>query len=822
MRTTSVYSSRIILLAALILVPGRAYAQESDDDPASVRAQRALVNDYCAYCHDDSLREGGFSWSEVDVAHPERNAAQAEEIIRKLRAGMMPPAGALRPDDDALEALAWALETRIDQAAATSPNVSAPNLHRVNRKEYRNSIRDLLGIDVDVSSLLPPDGRTGGFDNMAEALTVTPALMQAYVRAADAIARLAIGDPEAVLAIKQYDVPKVVNQMRHVEGTPFGTRGGLSVIHNFPADGAYTFRMQLWYVDTGDLIGRELPESLQYQELEISIDGERVAVFTIDPLMNELGDGVMVTDPIEIKAGPRRVSAAFVSRYEGPGEDPYRVTEQTLVDLDYGRNSGTSLPPHLRTFTITGPLEVTGMSETPSRRKIFSCYPSPTAEESPMSDVGSPTSVGRSTLEGSCASDIITELATKAFRRPATPEDLEGLMLMYELGRSKGDFETGIRTAVQTLIAMPEFVFRFERVPDGIEPGESYRITDLELASRLSYFLWNTAPDDELMAIANESRLRDEGVLGEQVERMLADPRSETLATNFAMQWLRLTGIEEVHPEGTLFPNFTKNLARSMRREVELLFDTIVREDRNVLDLLRADYTYVDGALAAHYDIPNIVGTRFRRVTLDDPDRFGLLGKGAVLTVTSLSNRTSPVARGKYVLEVLVGSPPPLPPAVVPPFKESVNNEAVLTVRDRMIEHRQNPVCNACHQIMDPIGLTLENFDAIGRRRVTDGGFAIDPASEMYDGTKLEGARSLSQAILYRSEAFLGSFAGNLLAYGVGRVLNYRDMPTVRSIARAAADDDNRFSSFVMNIVTSAPFQMRQESPNSDSEAVPK
>ena len=794
----------ILLTCLMIQAPGSAHAQESGEDPAAVRAQRTLVNDYCAYCHDDSLREGGFSWSEVDVAHPERNAAQAEEIIRKLRAGMMPPAGASRPDDDALQALAAALESRIDQAAADSPNVSAPDLHRVNRKEYRNSIRDLLGIDVDVASLLPPDGRTGGFDNMAEALTVTPALMQAYVRAADAIARLAIGDPEAVVAIKQYDVPKVVNQMRHVEGTPFGTRGGLSVIHNFPADGTYTFRMQLWYVDTGDLIGRELPESLQYQELEISIDGERVAVFTIDPLMNELGDGIMVTDPIEIKAGPRRVSAAFVSRYEGPGEDPYRVTEQTLVDLDYGRNSGTSLPPHLRTFTITGPLEVTGVSPTPSRRKIFSCYPSGPTEEEP------------------CARDIITELARKAFRRPETPEDLEGLMLMYELSRSKGDFETGIRTAIQTLIAMPEFVFRFELAPGGIAPGESYRITDLELASRLSYFLWSTAPDQVLMAVANDGRLREEGILREQVERMLADPRSETLATNFAMQWLRLTGIEEAHPEGTLFPNFTKDLARSMRREVELLFDTIVREDRNLLDLLTADYTYVNGALASHYDISNIVGTAFRRVTLDDPDRFGLLGKGAVLTVTSLSNRTSPVARGKYVLEVLVGSPPPLPPPVVPPFKESVNNEAVLTVRDRMIEHRQNPVCNACHQIMDPLGLTLENFDAIGRRRATDGGFPIDPVSEMYDGTKLEGARSLSQAILNRSEAFLGSFTQNLLAYAVGRVLDHRDMPTVRSIARAAEGDDNRFSAFVMNIVTSAPFQMRQESPTSGSEAAPK
>ena len=766
---------------------------------AALESQRALVNDYCAYCHDDSLKEGGFSWSEVDVEHPEQNAAQAEEVIRKLRAGMMPPAGAPRPEKLSLRELAAALETRIDQAAADSPYVSAPDLHRVNRKEYRNSIRDLLGIDVDVRTLLPPDGRTGGFDNMSEALTVTPALMQAYVRAADTIARLAIGDPEAAVAVKQYDVPKVVNQMRHVEGTPFGTRGGLAVTHNFPADGEYTFRMQLWYVDTGDLIGRELPESLQYQQLEISIDGERVAVFTVDPLMNELTDGIMVTDPIRIKAGARRLAASFVSMYEGPGEDPYRVTEQTLVDLDYGRNSGTSLPPHLRTFTITGPLKVTGVSDTASRRKIFTCDPTGPDGEKP------------------CARDIITNLAASAFRRPATAEDLEGLMLMYDIGRESRDFDAGIRTAVQTLIAMPEFVFRFERVPSGIEPGESFRVSELELASRLSYFLWNSAPDEELIEIATRDGLREN--LEEQVGRMIADPRSRTLASNFAMQWLRLTGIEAVHPEGGLFPNFTKNLARSMKLEVELLFDTIVRDNRNVLELITADYTFVDEALATHYGIPDISGSRFRRIDLEDPDRFGLLGKGAVLAVTSLSNRTSPVARGKYVLEVLVGSPPPLPPPVVPPFKEAVNNEPVLTVRDRMIAHRANPVCNACHQIMDPIGLTLENFDAIGRRRSTDGGFTIDLTSEMYDGTKLDGAHSLSQAILERSDAFLGTFTQNLLSYAVGRVLDYRDMPTVRSIARQAREDDNRFSAFIMNIVTSAPFQLRQESPTSSSEA---
>jgi hypothetical protein len=787
-----------ILMFATMSQPGVASPGQGGN-PAGVESQRALVNDYCAYCHDDSLKEGGFSWSEVDVEHPDRNAPQAEEVIRKLRSGMMPPAGAPRPDESALRELAAALETRVDLAAANSPNISAPDLHRVNRKEYRNSIRDLLGIDVEVSTLLPPDGRTGGYDNMSEALTVTPALMQAYVRAADTIARLAVGDPDAAVAVKQYDVPKVVNQMGHVEGTPFGTRGGIGLVHNFPADGDYTFRMQLWYVDTGDLIGRELPESLQYQELEISIDGERVAVFTVDPMMNELTDGIMVTGPIAIKAGGHRVAAAFVSRYEGSGEDPYRVTDQTLVDLDYGRNSGTSLPPHLRTFTVTGPLKVTGVSDTASRRKIFTCRPADPAGEEP------------------CARSIITELTAQAFRRPTTAEDLEALMLMYEMGREMGDFDVGVRTAVQTLIAMPEFVFRFERVPDDLEPGESFQISDLELASRLSYFLWNSAPDAELLDLASRDSLSEN--LEQQVGRMIADPRSRTLATNFAMQWLRLTGIEDVHPEGGLFPDFTKNLATSMKREVELLFDTIVREDRDVLELITADYTFVDETLAAHYGIPDISGNRFQRVDLEDPNRFGLLGKGAVLTVTSLSNRTSPVARGKYVLEVLVGSPPPLPPPVVPPFEESVNNETVRTVRQRMEAHRANPVCNACHKIMDPIGLTLENFDAIGRQRSTDGGFQIDPSSEMYDGTSLAGGNSLSRAILGRSDAFLGTFTQNILSYALGRVLDYRDMPTVRSIAGRAGEEDNRFSAFIMNIVTSAPFQLRQESPTSALEA---
>ena len=759
---------------------------------STLESQRELVSQYCVACHDDITASGGFSWATIDVAHPELNAEQAEQVIRKVRSGMMPPVGAPRPDTVTLKAFASALESRIDQAAR--PHSEAPELHRVNRREYRNSVRDLLDIDIDVDALLPPDGRTGNFDNMADALTVTPALMQAYIRAADKIARQAVGDPAAAPVMAQFDVPKVANQMRHVEGTPFGTRGGTAVTHNFPADGDYTFGIELYYYYTGELIGSNLPESLQGQEIEVSIDGQRAGVFTVDPLQEET-TAVMVTDPVHVTAGPHRVAAAFVATFDGPVEDHYRLVEHTLMDVSIALHAGMTALPHLQTLTVTGPLKITGVSETPSRRKIFTCYPSDASEEE------------------ACAQEISRGLAAKAFRRPSTPEDLEGLMEMYRVGRGEGDFETGIRTIVQAVIAKPEFVFRFERVPANTEPGQSYRISDLELASRLSYFIWSTSPDDELIEIASAGRLRDGGVLESQVRRMLAHPRSETLSANFASQWLRLAGIEEIAPEPTIFPDYTRNLAEAMRREVELLFHSIVQGDESVLNLLTADYTFVNETLALHYGIPNVVGNRYRRVELTDPNRFGLIGKGGVLTLTSLANRTSPVARGKYVLEVLVGSPPPNPPAVVPPFKESVNNQKVLTVRERIEDHRQNPVCNACHQIMDPIGLTMENFDAIGRWRSNDEGLTIDPSSRMYDGTELDGVPSLSQAILARSEAFLGNFAENLLAYGVGRVLDHRDMPTVRSIRGAAAADNNRFSTFVMSVVNSAPFQMRTLNP---------
>ena len=779
-----------LTLFCVVLAPGstRVVFGQGSDHPAALEQQREMVDQYCVLCHDETNRLGGFSWATMDVEHPERNAEQAEKIIRKLRSGMMPPVGMPRPDAAELHALAAALEARIDRVAAASPHAEAPALHRINRREYRNSIRDLLAIEVDVDALLPPDGRTGNFDNMADALTVTPALMQAYVRAADKIARQAVGDPQAPPVMTKFNVPKVSNQMRHVEGTPFGTRGGVSAIHNFPADGEYTFGVELYYYYTGELIGSNLPKSLQGQEIEVSVDGEQVGLFTVDPLQVETS-AVMLTTPIEVAAGPHRVSAAFIAKFDGPVEDQYRLVEQTLMDSSIALHAGMTALPHLQTLTVTGPLVVTGVSDTPSRQKIFTCYPSEASEER------------------ACADEIITNLAARAFRRPAKPEDLEGFMEMYRVGRDDGDFETGIRTAVQAIIANPEFVFRFERVPAGIQAGESYRISELELASRLSYFLWGTAPDEELIDVAIKAKLRDN--LEQQVKRMLADHRSETLSTDFAAQWLRLAGIEEIHPEPTIFPDYTRNLAQSMRREVELLFDSIVRKDGNVADLLSADYTYVDEVLARHYGIPNVLGNRFRRVALDDPSRFGLMGKGAVLTFTSLARRTSPVERGQYVLEVLLGAPPPNPPAMVPPLAETVNNEKILSVRERMEQHRESPACSGCHQLMDPIGLTLENFDAIGRWRTSDGGHDIDPSSEMYDGTELSGPISLREALVERSDLFVESFTENLLAYGVGRVLDHRDMPTVRSIARAAADEDNRFSAFVLGVVESTPFQMR-------------
>jgi hypothetical protein len=754
---------------------------------------RTLVNQYCVGCHNDKIASGGFSWTKLDLARPEQNAAHAEKAIRRIRAGMMPPAGAPRPEPAALKSIAVALETAIDRHSAQNPNPGRPALHRLNRTEYANSVRALLAVDIDVSTLLPPDDSSRGFDNMADALTFSPTLMEGYIRAAGRISRQAVGDTSAAALTTTYSIPRVTSQVRHVEGAPFGTRGGTVVTHDFPADGDYVFKLGFYYSPTGPLFGLNQGKG---QQIEVAVNGEQVALLDINPSMRLANDGIK-TPPIRIKAGPQRISASFISTFDGPLEDEYQMVEQSLIDVSAGTIPGMTTLPHLHELSITGPTEVHGLSDTPSRRRIFTCRPAAGADELP------------------CAKKIIAALARQAYRRPITPNDIESLLNFFQSGRNDGGFEAGIRTALQAILASPEFVFRFERTPQSVAGGATtYRITDLELAARLSYFLWSSAPDDELISVASQGKLADPAVLEKQVRRMLADARSQTLANNFAYQWLHLQNLKESHPDLFLYPNFDKTLSQSMRRESELLFDSILREDRNVLDLLTANYTFVDERLAKHYGIPNVMGNRFRRVTLTDPNRFGLLGHGGILMLTSTANRTSPVMRGKYVLEVLLGSPPPPPPAVVPALPENSELRTghaanPMSVRERLEQHRKDPACAGCHAIMDPIGFALENYDAVGVWRINDSGARIDPSGVMFDGAKLDGPTGLRQAILNHSDAFLGAFTENLLAYGLGRVIDHRDMPFVRAIAREAARENNRFSKFVMGVVKSPPFQMR-------------
>ena len=705
---------------------------------------------------------------------------------------MMPPVGMPRPDAASTKRFVTSLENGIDQAAAIHPNPGRPSLHRLNRTEYRNSVRDLLAVDPDVTALLPPDDSSHGFDNMADALVISPALMEGYIRAAGRISREAVGDRTASALTTTYQIPRVLSQMRHVEGTPFGTRGGMAVTHDFPADGEYVFKLGFYYSPTGPLFGVNQGKG---QQIEVAVNGVRVALLDINPAMTLAKDG-MKTPPIRVKAGPQRISASFISTFDGPIEDEYHNFEQTLADVSTGTIPGMTTLSHLHEFSVTGPIEVDGISDTPSRRRIFLCRPAAESDEVP------------------CAKKIIAALARQAYRRPVNDGDLEGLLNFYQQGRNGADFETGIRTAIQAILASPEFVFRFEKVPDTAAPGSNFRIGDLELASRLSYFLWSSAPDDQLISLANQGKLKDPAMLEKQVRRMLADPRSEALVTIFADQWLHLQNLKDFNPDLIMYPEFDRSLTMSMRRETEMLFASIMREDRNILDLMTANYTFVNERLAKHYGIPNINGENFRRVTLTDPNRFGLLGQGSILTLTSLANRTSPVQRGKWVLEVLIGMPPPPPPPNVPPFKEVGLNDKPQSVRERLEEHRNNPVCASCHGIMDPIGFSLENFDVLGVWRANDNGFRIDPSGKMYDGQKLDGPVGLRQVLLSHSDALVGTFTENLLAYGLGRVIDYRDMPFVRAIEREAAKNDHHFSSFILGVVKSAPFQMRKAEEN--------
>lgn len=762
----------------------------SENNPATLPLsdQRELIADFCVTCHDDDKEKGGLTLEKFDPGRAEMNAAVAEKMIRKLRAGMMPPAGSERPETSTLMALAASLEGRLDAYAAKNPNPGHRTFQRLNRAEYANAIRDLLGIDVDVSAFLPPDTISHNFDNIADVQTVSPTVLEGYLRAAARISRDAIGDPDAAPGSTTYRVPRTASQLAHVEGAPFGTRGGLSVIHNFPADGEYSFRMMLHSIPTGQLYG----STVRGEQIEVSINGARVAVLDINPRMSEADPSGMnlQTPPVMVKAGPHRVSAAFIQRFEGPVDDLLAPIEQTLADTQIGSATGVSTLPHLRDLAVLGPQKVTGVSDTPTRRRIFSCRPLSADEDR------------------TCATRIISTLARNAYRRPVTAEDVNGLLKFYDEGRTR-DFEAGIRTALQAMLASPHFILRIEEAPR-VKPGRNYRITPVDLASRLSFFLWAAPPDADLLASASTGVLATPAGLEKQVRRMLADPRATALADRFAAQWLRLQDLEKIHPDPLLYPNYDHTLADAMERETELLFEHIVREDRDVLELLTADYTFVNARLARHYGIPNVVGTAFRKVSLADTNRRGVLGHGSVLTMTSVADRTSPVLRGKWVLEVLFGAPPPPPPDDVPDLTETkaASGTRLLSVRERLEAHRANPACTSCHKVIDPLGLALENFDVTGAWRIKDSFVSVDASGVLFDGSKLDGPVALREALLKHRETVLRTFTENLMAYSLGRRIEPFDMPTVRSIVRQAAASEHKFSAFVLGVVKSPAFQM--------------
>ena len=764
-----------------------------------------LILQYCVRCHNDVDMNGNLSLQTFNVERPEETAEIAEKVIRKLAAGMMPPPGNPRPGGDTLTLLRAVLETRLDDVAASNPNPGHRTFQRLNRAEYTNSIRDLLTLDVDAGDYLPLDTKSANFDNIADVQLLSPTLMDAYFRAAAGISRLAVGDPNATPSESQYRVSRWASQRDRVEGAPYGTRGGTSIVHNFPADGQYVFRVSFHHETTGALFGNgraALHTAEGKEQLEVSINGERVALLDIDRWMHTSdANGVsMRTEPIFVRAGPQRVTAAFIQRSEGPLQDLVSPHDWSLASTSIAGAYGFTSLPHLRDLVIGGPFNATGVSETPSRRRIFTCRPTAPGEERP------------------CAEEIIARLAAQAYRRPLVDNDLDALMSFYEEGASEGGggFEIGIRTALEAILASPYFVFRFEQQPDDVGPGENYRITDLDLASRLSFFLWASPPDSELIAAARQGDLSDPDVLEHHVRRMLAHPRSDALGPRFAGQWLRLQDLEKIHPDVRKQPDFNEQLRTSMVRETELFFISLVREDRSVLDLFEADYTFVDERLAKHYGIPNVTGNEFRRVTYPDDKRRGLLGHASILTLTSHAGRTSPVLRGKWVMEVLLGTPPPPPPPGVPDLEETESTQGgrMLTTRERMEMHRANEACRSCHRFMDPMGLALDNFGITGKWRIKENGMPLDTRGELYDGTPLASPGDLRQALLKRPDALLRNFTTNLMAYGLGRRVEYYDMPTVRKIVREAVAEDNRMSAYILGVVKSPAFQMsRAEAP---------
>ncbi len=781
---------------------------------AAAQDPQALLNRYCITCHNAKLKTGGLALDKLDLNEVEPNAETWEKVVRKLHAGMMPPAGAPRPDRKSLDALAGAVSDALDRAAAANPNPGRAPLHRMNRVEYANAIRDLLGVEVDATTLLPADDSDSGFDNIADVLGISPALLERYVSAAAKISRLAVGDPETAPLDVTYTVKGDLSQTETLDDLPLGTRGGTLLQHDFPLDGEYRIKLSLLKLSFGQVFG----EGAQNQELEVTLNGQRVKLYKLDdvpmffmkgtpaslpppaPLADPREERVKMSPDIHmeftlnVKAGPQTLGVAFLQPSYEANEDLVHRPGASTFDANIGMQYGYDTVPHLARVDITGPYHATGSGDTPSRRRIFVCHPATPVEEIP------------------CARQILSNLVRRAFRRAPTDADLESLLSFYQQERNKtGRFEAGIEIALRRILADPEFVFRFEPPPADVPPGGIYRITDTELASRLSFFLWSSIPDDELLNLATQNKLHQPEVLERETRRMLADDRAHALVVNFAGQWLYLRDLKSSTPDAREFPDFDDNLREAFQQETELLFESVVRGDRSVLDLLDANYTFVNERLAKHYGISGVYGPDFRRVPVPNDARRGLLGQGSMLLVTSNANRTSPVQRGKWILENLLGSPPPLPPPNVPPLKENTGEAAATSVRERMEQHRANPVCAGCHKIMDPIGLALENFDGTGAWRDADSGNKIDASGQLVDGTRIDGPSSLREALLARPDAFVGTMTEKLLMYAIGRETKYYDMPVVRAVMRQAAGDQYRFSDIVLGIVASAPFQMRMK-----------
>ena len=771
---------------------GAAIPMRAEPD-ISPEALTGVVRRACTTCHNDEQKTGNLSLSTFDVAAAPNTPDIAEKIIRTLAAGMMPPPGIPRPGGDTLAALVETLETIMDEAAAAAPNPGGRPFQRLNRPEYAASVKDLLGLDVDAGAYLPLDTKSANFDNIADVQTLSPTLVAAYLNAADEISRLAVGDPSATPSEATYTVPRTASQTAHVDRAPYGTRGGVSVIHNFPADGKYSFRISFYHETTGGLVGG----TARGEQIDISVDGERVALLDVDRFMSssDPNQATQYTDPVPLKAGSHQVSAAFVPPFfQENVVDLISPLGWSLASTASDNTYGFSTLPHMRDFGILGPTDPTGVSDTPVRERIFACEPTVAAQETP------------------CAEQIVSRLATRAYRRPLEGKALRDLMSFFDAGASRGGFEEGVRTALEAILASPDFVFRFERMPRDVGPGQTVHLSDLALASRLSFFLWAAPPDDQLTQLALDGKLSDRRVLDQEVMRMLADPRSSTLATRFAAQWLRLEDLDNLFPDVRQYPDFDEQLRAAMRQETEAFFVNLVREDRSVFDIFNADYTFVNERLADHYGIANVAGTRFRKVMYPDATRRGILGQGSMLMQTSHAVRTSPVLRGKWVMEVLLGISPPPPPPGVPDLEATagVQDGRVISTRERMEMHRASVVCRSCHMFMDPIGLSLDNFGVTGKWRIREGGNLLDTRGQLYDGTPLSSPSDLLKALLSRPTPLLRNFATNLMAYALGRRVESFDMPTIRAVVRDAEANDHRISTYVLGIVNSPAFRMQR------------